>query len=159
MWKRAMAIATLLWVMLLLAPPRTLVVAQMSTSAEFEERAAQTASYSIKIRTGPKVTMAMSAMTTSDQGKPVNRHLEVHVFNKSNGAEVKDVVPAVRVTDQATGASRVLTNLMACRTSNHRGTEPHFGDNVYLPDGRYTITVAVRLETAVFRDVVLKATE
>ena len=160
MWMRAMAIATLLGVMVLLALPLKLVVAQMSTSAEFEERAAQTASYTIKIRTGPKVTMAMSStMTTADQGKPVNRHIEVHVFNRSSGAEVKDVVPVVRVTNQATGASRALTNLMACRTSNHRETEPHFGDNVYLPDGRYIITVAVRQDTAVFRDVVLKATK
>ncbi|MGH2628069.1 MAG: hypothetical protein ACRDHY_15630, partial [Anaerolineales bacterium] len=81
-----MAIATLLGIVVLLAPPLKLVVAQMSTSAEFEERAARTASYSIKIRTGPKVTMAMSStMTTADQGKPVNRHIEVHVFNRSSG--------------------------------------------------------------------------
>ena len=159
MWKRTVVIAVLSGGMILLALPPKLIVAQMGPPAEFEERTSQTASYRIKIRTGPKVTMAMSIMTAVDQGKPVNRHLEVHVFNRSSGAEVKDPAPAVRVTDQATGASRRLTNLAACRVAKHRETEPHFGDNVYLPDGRYTITVDVGKETAVFKDVVLKATK
>lgn len=134
-------------------------VAQMGMPTDFEERATQTASYTVKIRTGPKVTMPSPTMTVTDQGKPINHHIEVHIFNKGTGAEVKDLIPTVRVADQATGTSRVLTNITACRISKHRETEPHFGDNVYLPDGKYTITVIVGQETANFKDVVLKASK
>lgn len=131
--------------------------AQMGMPSEVEERVTQTASYTVKIRTGPKVTMAGSAMTVTDQGRPVNRHIEVYVFRKSTGAEVKDVIPTVTITDQGSGTSRILTNITACRVSKHRETDPHFGDNVYLRDGKYTIRVAVGAETAIFKDVVLKA--
>ncbi len=141
----------------LLGLPAGPSVAQMGMPTDFEERATQTASYTVKIRTGPKVTMPSPTMTVTDQGKPVNHHIEVHIFNKGTGAEVKDLIPTVRVADQATGTSRVLPNITACRISKHRDTEPHFGDNVYLSDGKYTISVTVSSETAIFRDVVLKA--
>jgi len=157
MLKRVNITAMVLGAMTVLAPAPNLAMAQMSPSSAVEEHTAQTASYRIKIRMGPKVTMAMASMTVTDQGHPVNRHLEVHNFNRSTGAEVQTLVPVVRVTNQATGASRQLTNMTACRVSRHLETEPHFGDNVYLPDGTYTITVVVGAETAVFRNLVLKA--
>ena len=159
MMKPAIIGVIAVWTATILGPLPATAFAQMSMPSEFEERTAQTTSYRIQIRTGPKVTMPMSPMTAVDQGKPVNRHLEVHIFNRSTGAEVKDLVPTVSVNDQATRASHFLTNLMACRISKHRGTEPHFGDNVYLPDGTYTVTVVVAKETAVFKDVVLKTTK
>jgi hypothetical protein len=120
------------------------------------ERTTQTASYKIKIRVGPTVTMSMSTMTMMEQGRPVNRHIEVHIFNKGTGTEVKDVIPTVKIKDQAKGTSRALANVMACRVSRHREIEPHFGDNIYLPDGKHTITVSVGKETAVYKDLVLK---
>jgi len=119
----------------------------------------QTASYKIKIRVGPTVTMSMSTMTMMDQGQPVNGHIEVHIFNKGTGTEVKDVIPTVRIKDQAKGTSRALANVMACRTARHREIEPHFGDNLYLPDGKYTITIGVGKETGVFKDLVLKTAQ
>lgn len=135
--EKSVKIAVITAVAMLLPGPRAVpTIAQMGMPSEFDERTAQTASYVVKIRTGPKVTMSMSTMTVTDQGKPVNRHLEVHIFNRKTRAEVKEPVPEVRIADQATGASRALTNLMACRISKHREVEPHFGDNVYLPDGR-----------------------
>jgi len=97
-------------------------------------------------------------MTTVDQGQPVNRHLEVHIFNKKSGAEVKAVVPVVRITNQATGTSRGLPNVKACLVSGHRETEPHFGDNLYLLDGTYTVAVSVGKEIAIFRSVAVKGT-
>ena len=117
----------------------------------------QTASYKVKIRVGPTVTMSMSTMTMMEQGQPVNRHIEVHIFNKGTGTEVKNVIPTVRIKDQAKGTPRALANVMACRASNHLAIEPHFGDNIYLPDGKYTITVGVGKETAVLENLVLKA--
>ena len=131
-----------------------------------EQTAVETASYRVEVWTGPELaTMMMMAdfpiMSTMDQGYPVNRHLEIHIFDQSSGAKVTDVVPAVKITNKATGASRELavmqeegTSLavafvMACQMSNHREVEPHFGDNIYLPDGQYKVTVGVGDETAI----------
>jgi hypothetical protein len=149
--------ASLLVVMFVLLPAQP-TAAQMGAPPEFEEWTTLTTSYTIKIRIGPKVSMAMSsAMTVTDRGKPVNRHMEVHIFSRRSGAEIKDVVPIVKVT-APDSSSRQLSNITACRVTRHRETEPHFGDNVYLPNGTYTITVTVGIETAVFRNVGLKAT-
>ena len=158
MAKTALATTALLTgVMLLLLPARP-AAAQMGPPSEFEEWTVQTASYAIKIRIGPKVSMAMSSvMTVTDQGKPVNRHMEVHIFGRRSGAEIKDVVPIVKITGPD-GSSRQLSNITACRVSKHRETELHFGDNIYLPEATYTITVKVRRESAVFRNIAPKAT-
>lgn len=130
--------------------------AQMGTQDGFDEYTTLTASFRITIRIGPKVTMAMSTMTTLDRGRPVNRHLEVHVLDKTTGADMNRSVPRVVITDQQTTASRELSNLTACRTARHRETAPHFGDNVYLPDGVYTVTVTVGTDTATFKSVTVK---
>lgn len=125
------------------------------------EQTAETASYRIKLRSGPMVTMptsmTMSAMATADQGQPVNRHLEVHIYDKGTGRELKEVVPTVTMTDQATGAPRRLPDVLACMISNHREIEPHFGDNLYLADGKYTVAVAVGDQIASFEPLVVKA--
>jgi len=130
--------------------------AQMDTSSPFAQYTTLTASYRITIRIGPKVTMSMARMTTTDQEKAVNHHLEVYVFDKRTGVEVKQVVPAVVVTNQRSRASRTLTNLTACQVSRHRETEPHFGDNLYLPDGTFTVLVTVGRQSATFTDIVVK---
>ena len=133
----------------------------------------ETASFRVEVWTGPLLMMMMMTsfpiMSTMDQQLPVNHHLEVHIFDRSSGAKLTDVVPTVRITDQATGASRDLANshetgasqgvsfVTACQISKHREVEPHFGDNLYLPDGTYTITVIVGEETAVSENIVVKA--
>lgn len=118
------------------------------------ETASQTSSYVINLAIGPKVTMPASAMTiamaTTDQGHPVNRHLEVHVFNKSSGARITDMIPTVSIADKATGSPRTLASVLACMTLKHREIEPHFGDNLYMTDGGYTVTVSIGDESASF---------
>jgi hypothetical protein len=86
----------------------------------------------------------------------VNHHLEIHIHDIGRGSVVREMVARVSITDQATGTSRDLSGVMACMTLQHREIEPHFGDNLYLPDGTYTLTVAVSDETAVFEPVVVK---
>ena len=125
--------------------------ASPSASLQGGEQTTETASYRIKIRAGPMVTMmTMTAMSTTDQGQPVNRHLEVHIFDRNSGAQLKDLIPKVTITNQATGVSRGLPNVTACLESNHLEVEPHFGDNLYLPDGNYAVTVDLGADTAVF---------
>ena len=99
-------------------------------------------------------------MSSMDQGQPVNRHLEVHVFNKISGAKLTDIVPSVRLIHQETGGSRELAEvretgtsleasfLTACLLSKHRAVEPYFGDNIYLQKGTYTVIIGISGETA-----------
>ena len=141
--------------------------------AEWADYTTQTASYRITVRTGPMVTMEVmqmgAAMTTVDQSQPVNHHLEVHVFDKISGTEVKDLVPKVRITDLGTGGTREfgvdrhpsgeVPYVTACLLSNHRVKEPHFGDNLHLRDGTYTIAIGVGNETTVLENIIVKAIE
>ena len=157
MTKRSIVATIFAGAITLLGPVPGHVMAQMGMSSDFEVYTVQTTSYTVEIRTGPKVSMpSMSAMTVTDQGKPVNRHVEIHLFDQSTGAKVLDIIPTVGIANQASGTSRQLTNITACLISKHRDREPHFGDNLYRADGTFTITVVVGSETAVFEDVVLK---
>ena len=150
-------------------PKPTATVAPTATPARTPvpgvvQTAIQTASYEVELWTGPALrmmSMAFPIMSIADEGNPVNRHLEVHIFGKKNRAKVTDVVPVVRITNRATGVTRELADVQetgaslgvsfvaACQISKHRDVEPHFGDNIYLPDGAYTVTVLVGDETAV----------
>ena len=121
------------------------------------DQVAQSASYRIELPIGSVVTMMeFTEMSTMDQGQPVNHHLDVHIFDASSGAVVMDVIPVVSITNQATGVSRemetgafsrVHANVMAWMVSKHRVSNPHFGDNLYLADGTYTISVGIGDET------------
>ena len=127
-----------------------------------EQTTTETASYRVELWTGPALTQMMSfpIMSAIDQGQPVNRHLEIHIFSNSGGAMVTTLIPTVNITDQTTGISRELADVQetgaslgvsfvsACLISKHRDVEAHFGDNIYLPNGKYTVTVAVGEETA-----------
>ena len=141
-------------------------------------QATDTASYKISLEIGPVVSMltsdegmqvmgAMTGMTFLDQGQAVDHHLEVHVFDKSSGARMTDITPTVTITDQATGTSRQFSAnvhpsgevpfVLACMTSKHRETERHFGDNLYLLDGKYTITIGIGNETSVHENIVVSS--
>lgn len=123
-------------------------------TAQRVEKTNQTSSYGIKLEIGPKVTMPASAMTiamaTMDQGQPVNRHLEVHIHDKNNGAQIIDAIPTVSITDKTTGTLRTVPNVLACMTLKHREIEPHYGDNLYMTDGSYTVTVSIGDERTSF---------
>ncbi len=136
---------------------------------------AESLSFEVHLSTGPVVsslvsdqgvrTMGqMTGMTFTDLGQPVNRHIELHVIQKSTDARRLDIIPTITVTDEATGISREMAswrevlgehpNVMACKTGKHKSAALHFGDNLYLPSGAYTLTVGVALESVVMRIVV-----
>ena len=143
------------------------------------EQTTQTASYRIELKIGPVVMlpssdMAMPDMSTTDQEQPVNHHLELHIYDKTSGERVevydeasggfvKDVLPTIRITDQATGTSRLIESephssfLLACVVTRHRETDRHFGDNLYLPNGSYTFALGIGNETAVVENFRVQA--
>jgi hypothetical protein len=97
--------------------------------------------------------MAMPEMAMTDQGHPVNHHLEFHIYDKASGAVIKDVVPTITITDQASGASRQLAVVVAMYDVAVGDSDFHWGNNVYLADGMYTITAKVGSDTVTFKDV------
>ena len=139
----------------------------LSVRPEWADYTTQTESFRIMLRVGPTVPMDVmqmgATMTAIDQGRPVNHHLEVHIFDRGSGTEVNELVPTVSITDAATGDSRELVAdphpsgeipyVKACLLANHRVREPHFGDNLYLRDGSYTFNVGAGNETAVFEGI------
>ena len=145
-------------------PTPTQLAPTPTASIQAIKQTAETPAYQVTLVIGPVVTLLtseggeqvmgmMTGMTFTDRGQPVNHHLEVHVLDKSALSRVEDVIPIVRITDQATGTSQeVAANVhasgevpyvLACMTTKHRETERHFGDNLYLPSGIYTVTVGV----------------
>ena len=73
-----------------------------------------------------------------------------------SGSPMMDMAPAIRVTDKATGVSRDLAQLMGMNDMSMAPTDFHFGQNVFLPDGTYQVTVMLGpSESAQFRDVVV----
>jgi hypothetical protein len=97
--------------------------------------------------------MPMMMSTGMDQGMAVNHHLEVHLTRNDTGAVVNDVTPTIRITDKATGESRDLQSVMAMYGMQMGPSDFHYGQNVWLPDGTYSVTVMIGPEESVFRDL------
>jgi hypothetical protein len=97
--------------------------------------------------------MSMPMMAMTDQGQPVNHHLEVHLYDAATGEPIMDQVPTITITDQATGEARTLSSVVPMYGIEEGMSDWHYGNNVYLPDGLYTLTVGVAGQSIVFRDI------
>jgi hypothetical protein len=89
---------------------------------------------------------------TVDQGQPVNRLLEVFVYDKETGAQRIDLVPRIAVTNLASASSRHLPTLAKMYGVSDGPDKPCYGTNAFL-DGTYRITVTVEGEPAAFEDI------
>jgi hypothetical protein len=95
----------------------------------------------------------MPMMATTDNGQPVNHHVEVHVRDNSTGVPDANVDPQITITDESSGQSRMLNDVAAMYDVQMGMSDLHYGNNVYLPDGTYTVTVTLGQETATFQHV------
>src|SRR5215471_3005694 len=90
-----------------------------------------------------------------DQGMAVNHWIDVHVAQSGSGAAVNDVMPTIRILDKSTGEAHDLPSVMGISGGMSPG-DFHYGQNVFLPDGTYQISVLLGpADTAQFRDVVV----
>jgi hypothetical protein len=80
---------------------------------------------------------------------PEWHHLEVHVFDKKTGNVVKTVAPVITVTDDATGKVQQVPLVVMQGVVEGPG-DYHYGNNVDLPNGKYTVTAVIGSETANF---------
>jgi hypothetical protein len=95
----------------------------------------------------------MRPMDAMNEGQPVNRHLEVHVHDKATGTVLSTPMPMVALTDQATGKSRYVSALTLMYNVKVGPQDLHFGQNLHLPAGKYTLTVTIGGERATFNDI------
>jgi hypothetical protein len=104
-------------------------------------------------------SMAGTEMTMqpqqADQGMAVNHWIDVHVTQSGSGAVVSDVTPTIRIVDKSTGEARDLASVMGM-SGGMSPSDFHYGQNVFLPDGTYQISVLLGpADIAQFRDVVV----
>jgi hypothetical protein len=76
-------------------------------------------------------------------------HIEVHIFDKRSGDVVKTLAPTITVTNLATGVTQQVPNVTMQGVVEGPG-DFHYGNNVDLPTGKYTVTVTVGSETTSF---------
>src|SRR5208282_358059 len=93
--------------------------------------------------------MVGGEMVSMTMGMAGVYHLEVHVYNLMSGAVVTDKNVTIQIvnnaTHQATNVPIVVMYDMMVGLS-----DTHFGNNVNLAPGNYTVTVNVAGETATF---------
>jgi hypothetical protein len=91
----------------------------------------------------------------ADQGMAVNHWIDVHVADSGSGATASDVTPTIRIVDKSSGEAHDLPSVMGMR-GGMSPSDFHYGQNVFLPDGTYQISVLLGpADTAQFRDVVV----
>ena len=124
----------LTWVLLALGAAAALATPALALAQSTADQTRQTASYKIALHVGPAETMLMPdqasvakqgevmvqlpgmpmpPMSMTDQGQPVNHHLEAHVYDRGSGAVLDNVMPSISITNQAGGATPKLEPVMA----------------------------------------------
>jgi len=85
----------------------------------------------------------------------LNHWVDVHITQAGSAAVVSDVTPIIRIVDKATGEAHDLAGVMGVN-GGMSSDDVRFGQNAFLPDGTYQITVLLGpADTAQFRDVVV----
>jgi hypothetical protein len=128
---------------------------------------ATTASYNLGLQVGPLQPMYTPAEVAQQHPKvgevmfsgqmsmppagasPDWRHLEVHVIDRRSGDPVQGLSPVITVTSRATAQSRNLP-ITTMQGLTDGPKDFHYGNNVELPKGRYTVTVQIGPEVGTF---------
>ena len=92
---------------------------------------------------------SMTMPSDTSNVSPDWHHLEVHIFDKQTGSVVESVIPVISVTSEATGQAQPVPLVVMQGIVEGPG-DYHFGNNVDLPKGDYTVTVVIGSETASF---------
>ncbi len=163
-------------VSVLLAVPGA-TYAQMQMSSNVVSARAQTAHYRLMLQIGPQEkmyskddaakmhptsgeimvggTMAGGGMAMGGMASDT-RHLEVHVYDKATEKVVAEAKCAITVTNDATKKSTIM-DVAAMYGVKEGPSDWHYGNNVDMPAGAYTVTVVVNSEKAVFHVTILKS--
>jgi hypothetical protein len=90
----------------------------------------------------------MSSSSAGIQADPAMRHLELHVRSKATGKAVRNAKVSIIVTDSA---GKQITVAIAAMYGISEGQEDwHYGNNVRLLPGQYSVQVSANQKTAHF---------
>jgi hypothetical protein len=92
---------------------------------------------------------SMTMPSNTANVSPGWHHLEVHIFDRKTGNVVKTVTPVITVTNKTTGQSQPIPLVVMQGIVEGPG-DYHYGNNVDLSKGQYTVTVVIESETANF---------
>ncbi|HUA07925.1 MAG TPA: hypothetical protein VMA98_01540 [Candidatus Acidoferrales bacterium] len=81
-----------------------------------------------------------AAPVRMDDPSHPNHHLIVHVFDKTTGKAITNANVAIRYSSGGAAHSLPIVEMQAIGKG---AQSTHYGNNLYLPDGNYTITVTV----------------
>jgi hypothetical protein len=125
---------------------------------------ATTADYRLMLVLGPPAEMlSMNQTATATAGEVMvsgqmmsmhmemanTYHLEVHIYNLANGAVVTNQPVTITITNDTTNQTQTVP-VVEMYDITIGPSDNHFGNNVNLPPGNYTVTVTVAGETATF---------
>jgi hypothetical protein len=97
--------------------------------------------------------MPMPTVAMTDQGQPVNCHIEVAVYDKATGAPLRNAMSRITITERKTGKSRALRAVTAIYDPKEKQGDLHYSDDVHLANGTYRVIVFVGGEQTVFKKV------
>jgi len=92
-------------------------------------------------------SMTMPPETTNIS--PYWHHLEIHIFDKKTGNVIKTANPVLTVKNYVTGQT-IQVPIVVMQGIVEGPNDIHYGNNVDLPKGEYTVTVVIGSETASF---------
>ena len=109
-----------------------------------------------EIMVGGAMAMSGGAMTGQTGAMATDtRHLEVHVTSLATGKVVTDATCQIIVTNEATKTSRAVPIAMMYGVKEGQA-DWHYGNNVSMPPGTYTVKVVVNGEQALFHVTIPK---
>ncbi len=92
---------------------------------------------------------SMTMPPDTANASPDWHHLEVHIFDKKTGDVVKTANPVLTITSDATGQTRQVP-IVVMQGIVEGPSDFHYGNNVDLPQGKYTVTVVIGSESSNF---------
>jgi hypothetical protein len=98
-----------------------------------------------------------TSLPSTDEGQLANHRVQINIAAPAIGALVTDRVPTITVTmrNVSSGETRTLANMAPTNDVLAGPSEWRFANDLYLPDGIYTMTVEVNGERALFERVVV----
>lgn len=99
--------------------------------------------------------MLGGTMLMTQEGHPVNHHLEIHLFTNT-GQVVTTIKPSVAISAGA-GAVALVVPMVPMQSVRLGRVDFHYGNNVYLAAGDYAVTVTEESHTLTFSHVAVTA--
>lgn len=95
----------------------------------------------------------MLDMVNGAKQQTCNHHVELHVYARKSGKVVKGARVSISLVNSKSHASLVVP-IMTMMGATMGASDYHYGNNVYVPAGTYTVAVAVNGTRASFKSQV-----